>query len=176
MPLVTLALSYKQTINNFRHHGVIYRVTMYYLFLIVFVQREFASDFRYTYWGEYPLGFAACLNQEECVRLLVAKGADPNAQDTNGNTVLHMLVVRDKKVTKLLNVMITTVTLLKMLHSFWLWRWNFFGLYMQQPKCVTQTMFCLLLRETIRFWFESIVMMQLSILLFGFTRVVASVI
>ena len=53
---------------------------------------------RYTYWGEYPLGFAACLGQEECVRLLIAKGADPNIQDTNGNTVLHMLVVHDKKV------------------------------------------------------------------------------
>ncbi len=53
---------------------------------------------RYTYWGEYPLGFAACLGQEECVRLLIAKGADPNIQDTNGNTVLHMLVVHDNKV------------------------------------------------------------------------------
>lgn len=49
------------------------------------------------YWGEYPLGFAACLGQEECIRLLIAKGADPNLQDTNGNTVLHMLVVHDKK-------------------------------------------------------------------------------
>ena len=32
------------------------------------------------------------------MRLCVAKGADPNMQDTNGNTVLHMLVVHDKKV------------------------------------------------------------------------------
>lgn len=52
----------------------------------------------YTYWGEFPLGFAACLGQEECVRLLRAKGSDPNLQDSNGNTVLHMLVVHDKKV------------------------------------------------------------------------------
>ncbi|XP_070176745.1 transient receptor potential cation channel subfamily V member 5-like isoform X3 [Littorina saxatilis] len=51
----------------------------------------------YVYWGEYPLSFAACLGQEECVRLLLAKGADPNLQDTNGNTVLHMLVIHDKK-------------------------------------------------------------------------------
>nr|KAG5703052.1 hypothetical protein BaRGS_016213 [Batillaria attramentaria] len=51
----------------------------------------------YVYWGEYPLAFAACLGQEECVRLLLAKGADPNLQDTNGNTVLHMLVIHDKK-------------------------------------------------------------------------------
>lgn len=51
----------------------------------------------YVYWGEYPLSFAACLGQEECVRLLLAKGADPNLQDTNGNTVLHMLVIHDRK-------------------------------------------------------------------------------
>ena len=53
---------------------------------------------RYVYWGEYPLGFAACLGQEECVRLLLAKGADPNLQDTNGNTIMHMLVIHDRKV------------------------------------------------------------------------------
>ncbi|CAH1783392.1 unnamed protein product [Owenia fusiformis] len=51
----------------------------------------------YTYWGDYPLGFAACLGQEECVRLLIAKGSDPNKQDANLNTVLHILVVHDKK-------------------------------------------------------------------------------
>ncbi|KAK3576059.1 hypothetical protein CHS0354_018328 [Potamilus streckersoni] len=50
----------------------------------------------YAYFGEYPLSFAACLGQEECVRLLCAKGANPNLQDTNGNTVLHMLVIHDK--------------------------------------------------------------------------------
>ena len=32
------------------------------------------------------------------IRLLRAKGADPNLLDTNNNTVLHMLVVHDKKV------------------------------------------------------------------------------
>lgn len=32
------------------------------------------------------------------MRLLRAKGSDPNLQDSNGNTVLHMLVVHDKKV------------------------------------------------------------------------------
>ncbi|XP_059151469.1 transient receptor potential cation channel subfamily V member 5-like [Physella acuta] len=48
-----------------------------------------------VYWGDYPLSFAACLNQEECVRLLLAKGANPNLQDLNGNTVMHMLVIYD---------------------------------------------------------------------------------
>ncbi|XP_076436751.1 transient receptor potential cation channel subfamily V member 5-like isoform X2 [Babylonia areolata] len=51
----------------------------------------------YIYLGEYPLSFAACLGQEECVRLLLAKGADPNAQDSNGNTALHMLVIHNRK-------------------------------------------------------------------------------
>ncbi len=48
-----------------------------------------------SYFGEYPLSFAAIMNQEECIRLLMAKGADPNKQDSNGNTVLHMLVIND---------------------------------------------------------------------------------
>ncbi|XP_045507975.1 transient receptor potential cation channel subfamily V member 5 [Colias croceus] len=50
----------------------------------------------YVYWGEYPLSFAACLAQEESYRLILARGADPDKQDTNGNTVLHMLVIYDK--------------------------------------------------------------------------------
>ncbi|XP_014217435.1 transient receptor potential cation channel subfamily V member 5 [Copidosoma floridanum] len=50
----------------------------------------------YVYWGEYPLSFAACLGQEECYRLILARGANPDNQDTNGNTVLHMLVIYKK--------------------------------------------------------------------------------
>ncbi|KAL7635753.1 UNVERIFIED_CONTAM: hypothetical protein RMT77_013570 [Armadillidium vulgare] len=52
----------------------------------------------YVYWGEYPLSFAACLSQEECYRLILAKGANPDNQDTNGNTVVHMMVIYDKMV------------------------------------------------------------------------------
>lgn len=55
---------------------------------------------RYVYWGEYPLSFAACLGQEESYRLMLARGADPNNQDTNGNTVLHMLVIYEKIVSQ----------------------------------------------------------------------------
>ncbi|KAG5878666.1 hypothetical protein JTB14_015599 [Gonioctena quinquepunctata] len=47
----------------------------------------------YVYWGEYPLTFAACLGQEESFRLILSRGADPDAQDTNGNTILHLLVI-----------------------------------------------------------------------------------
>uniref|UniRef100_A0A914UT89 Ion transport domain-containing protein n=1 Tax=Plectus sambesii TaxID=2011161 RepID=A0A914UT89_9BILA len=47
------------------------------------------------YWGEYPLSFAACTNQEDCFRLLRARKADPNMRDTNGNSVLHLLVIHE---------------------------------------------------------------------------------
>ena len=50
----------------------------------------------YVYWGEYPLSFAACLELEDCYRLLLAKGADPDRGDTNGNTVIHMCVIVNK--------------------------------------------------------------------------------
>ncbi|KOB61355.1 Nanchung, partial [Operophtera brumata] len=33
---------------------------------------------------------------EECYRLILARGANPDKQDTNGNTVLHMLVIYEK--------------------------------------------------------------------------------
>jgi transient receptor potential cation channel subfamily V protein 5 len=51
-----------------------------------------------SYFGEYPLSFAAILNQEESVRLLIAMGADPDKQDFNGNTVFHMLVISNNLV------------------------------------------------------------------------------
>ncbi|KAL3984588.1 Ankyrin repeats (3 copies) family protein [Acanthocheilonema viteae] len=47
------------------------------------------------YFGEYPLSFAACINQIDCFRLLVAKKADLNQKDTNGNTVLHLAVIHE---------------------------------------------------------------------------------
>ena len=53
---------------------------------------------RNAYWGEFALSFAACLGQEECVRLLCAKHVDVNKQDTNGNTALHMVVIHDHQV------------------------------------------------------------------------------
>lgn len=66
-------------------------------FNILFFSFSF-NHISHVCFGEYPLSFAACLGQEECVRLLLAKGANPNLQDTNGNTVMHMLVIHDKKV------------------------------------------------------------------------------
>ena len=49
----------------------------------------------FVYWGEYPLNFAAVLDQEECYRLILNKGANHDLQDTNGNTVTHILVIYD---------------------------------------------------------------------------------
>lgn len=50
------------------------------------------------YFGEYPLSFATCTNQTDCFRLLMAKQADPNQKDTNGNTVLHLAVIHEQPV------------------------------------------------------------------------------
>ena len=52
----------------------------------------------YFYYGEYPLSWAAVLNQVECVRLLIAYGANVNKEDSNGNTALHMLVISNNLV------------------------------------------------------------------------------
>ena len=59
------------------------------------LETNYAGNF---YYGEYPLSFAAILNQKDCVRLLIAKGAQVDRQDSNGNTVLHMMVITNNLV------------------------------------------------------------------------------
>ncbi|XP_067932842.1 transient receptor potential cation channel subfamily V member 5-like [Watersipora subatra] len=49
-----------------------------------------------AYYGEYPLAFAACLGYETIYDYLLGKGADPNQPDSFGNTVLHMMVIKNK--------------------------------------------------------------------------------
>ena len=49
----------------------------------------------YVSWGEYPMNFAAVLDQEEIYRLILAKGGNFDLQDTNGCTVTHIMVVYD---------------------------------------------------------------------------------
>lgn len=53
--------------------------------------------YRYLYWGEYALSFAACLGLHDCYKLLLAKGANPNEQDSNGNSTLHMTVIANRR-------------------------------------------------------------------------------
>lgn len=63
------------------------------------VDRNLNTNYEgHAYWGEFPHGFAACLEQEECYRIILAKGANPDGQDSNGNTVLHVLVIHNKLV------------------------------------------------------------------------------
>ena len=50
----------------------------------------------YAYYGEYPLAFAACFGHEDIYDYLIDHGADPNLQDSFGNSVLHMLVVNNQ--------------------------------------------------------------------------------
>lgn len=49
-----------------------------------------------AYLGEYPLAWSACVNNESVYNLLLEVGADPDAQDSFGNMILHMVVVGDK--------------------------------------------------------------------------------
>ncbi|XP_055383290.1 uncharacterized protein LOC129613315 [Condylostylus longicornis] len=49
-----------------------------------------------AYMGEYPLAWAACCAEETVYNLLIDAGADPDAQDSFGNMILHMVVVCDK--------------------------------------------------------------------------------
>ena len=69
------------------------------------MRRNCVSDWRsssirlaHAYYGEYPLAYAAAFGYTEIYDFLIENGADPNMQDSYGNTVLHMLVIRDLSV------------------------------------------------------------------------------
>jgi hypothetical protein len=68
-----------------------------------------------AYYGEYPLALAACFANKDIYDYLIAKGGDPNIKgrivslfyiilyliqnyhsDSNGNTLLHVLVINNK--------------------------------------------------------------------------------
>ena len=58
-----------------------------------------------AYYGEYPLALAACFSNKEVYDYLIDQGGDPNLPDSNGNTVLHVLVINNRVVR--LNLMIS---------------------------------------------------------------------
>jgi ankyrin repeat protein len=55
----------------------------------------FFSRGKACYYGEYPLAFACCTNQPEIASFLLDHGADINCADSNGNTILHLLVIHN---------------------------------------------------------------------------------
>lgn len=54
---------------------------------------KFFQEGKPCYYGEYPLAFASCTNQVDMIECLLENGADIDQADSNGNTILHLLVI-----------------------------------------------------------------------------------
>ncbi|XP_024072217.1 transient receptor potential cation channel subfamily V member 6-like [Terrapene carolina triunguis] len=80
--LVKAMLEKGADVNNPRATGYVFR----------------PSSHNLIYFGEHILSFAACVGSEEIVQLLIKHGANIRAQDTLGNTVLHILVLQPNKI------------------------------------------------------------------------------
>jgi transient receptor potential cation channel subfamily V protein 6 len=57
---------------------------------------RFFSKGQPCYYGEYALSFAVSTGQSNIVDILLRAGADALAQDTHGNTCLHMAVIHNQ--------------------------------------------------------------------------------
>jgi ankyrin repeat protein len=51
-----------------------------------------------AYFGEYPLAWAAAVDDKMMYNSLIGCGADPNLQDSLGNMILHVVVARQRLV------------------------------------------------------------------------------
>ena len=61
-----------------------------------FFDKLFLSNIGLAYFGEYPLAWAASVDDKMMYNLLINNGADPNLQDSFGNTILHVIVTRER--------------------------------------------------------------------------------
>lgn len=65
----------------------------WYLSIMNNVKISYILIIGYAYYGEYPIHFAAATGNQEIYDYLIDHGANPNVQDTFGNTALHMVVI-----------------------------------------------------------------------------------
>lgn len=61
-----------------------------------------ASDFSgLAYFGEFPLAWAAAVDDKMMYNALISHGGDPNLQDSFGNMILHVVVARQRLVCRI---------------------------------------------------------------------------